>query len=670
VRRLRVAVVGCGTIGKRVVDAVRSQPDMELAGIGVRSVSPALLAAVSGGASVFCTEEPRRAELQALGLGLEGGLRELLERSDAVVDCTPSRRGASRRDLYRAAGLPAVFCGGERHEDIGLTFSTLANYEAALGQPAARVASCNTTGLVRLLAGLQPRFEVVRGHAVLVRCATDPDKAAKGLVNGATVTPGISHHAHDLALLLPGMQITTQAILAPMNQGHVALLHLELARPADRAAVVDWLGGAPRVLLVDEPASTTGLRLAHSVLDRPRGDVPELMVWLGSVVVEGGRLTLAVAIHMEAVVIPETIDCLRALTGAEPDRNRCVRRTDEALGIAQRPGRRGRGAEAGEPPAPAPAPEPAAASRNGLQPAGKASLLRQRLAGDRLVRVGGAHDGLSARLIERHGFDAVWASGLGISATHAVPDASILSMADFLAAATAMNHATALPVIADCDTGFGSVGTVARMVRLYEQAGIAGLCMEDKQFPKRNSFLDGHMLAEVGEFAAKIEVAKRTQCDPDFVVIARVESLIAGAGLADALDRATAYARAGADAILVHSKAPTPDEVLQFGRAWRGRAPTVPLAVVPTTYPEVRGDQLEAAGIRVVVYANQALRAAISAMNAALSAMAASGSGLAGEVDLADLEDVFGLIGTSELALLERWFDERVEAARALATRE
>jgi glyceraldehyde-3-phosphate dehydrogenase (NAD(P)) len=332
--RLRAAVIGCGTIGKRVADAVRRQPDMELAGIGVRSAHPAVLAARLGGARVFCTERDRRADLEAAGLAPAGDLDDLLADCAAVVDCTPSRQAVSRLPRYRAAGLPAVFCGGERHEDVGLTFSTLANYEAAVGSSAVRVASCNTTGLVRVVAGLHRRFGVTAGHAVLVRCATDPDKAGKGVVAGLTVSPGCSHHAEDVARLVPGVRLVTQAVSAPTNRGHVALLGLDLERRPSAADLLGHLRATPRLLAERLPMSTAILRDRFTADGRPRGDRPELVVWPESVVITGGGAVLSVAIHMEAVVVPETIDCLRAVGGREPDRGRCMRTTDEALGIA------------------------------------------------------------------------------------------------------------------------------------------------------------------------------------------------------------------------------------------------------------------------------------------------------------------------------------------------
>lgn len=269
--------------------------------------------------------------------------------------------------------------------------------------------------------------------------------------------------------------------------------------------------------------------------------------------------------------------------------------------------------------------------------------LRELLDGDRLVRVAGAHDGMGAKLVESNGFDAVWASSFELSTSHAVPDASILTMTEYLAAAQTMNHAVSVPVIADCDTGFGNSLNVSHMVRRYEAAGIDAVCIEDKRFPKLNSFIgNGQELEHVEEFADKITAGKNAQRGKDFVLIARTEAFIAGYGVDEALKRAHAYADAGADAVLVHSKARSADEVFAFLRAWRQRLPVV---VVPTSYYHVTADELAAAGVRMVIYANQAMRAGVRAMDEALRDIQVSGTTAPIESRIAPMTDLFALQG-------------------------
>src|SRR3989338_3535778 len=202
----------------------------------------------------------------------------------------------------------------------------------------------------------------------------------------------------------------------------------------------------------------------------------------------------------------------------------------------------------------------------------KTTRLRQLFRSKPILRIVGAHNGIEAKLIERNRFDGVWASGLEISTAHGVPDANILTMTEHLAAARSINEATSLPVICDCDTGFGNAANVMHIVKKYETAGIAAVVIEDKLFPKLNSFIAGRQkLASVEEFVGKLEAAKSAQENPDFMVFARIEALIAGWGMDEALRRADAYAGAGADGIVIHSKASTPEEIFTFSEQWSGK---------------------------------------------------------------------------------------------------
>jgi len=269
--------------------------------------------------------------------------------------------------------------------------------------------------------------------------------------------------------------------------------------------------------------------------------------------------------------------------------------------------------------------------------------LRQLLDDQSVIRFAGAHNALSARLVEKNSFDGIWASGFEISTTHAVPDASILSMSDFLEAARNMVDAVNLPVIADCDTGFGNATNVIHMIKKYQAAGVAGVCIEDKPFPKVNSFIPGRQeLAPLDEFAGKIMAAKNAQTNTDFFLIARVEALIAGHGLDEALKRAHTYVDAGADAILMHSKVPDAKEIFQFLEKWKNKCPVV---LVPTEYPNYSADDLFEAGAKIIIYANQGLRASVKAMDETFARIHASRSSKAVEASIAPMKDLFELQG-------------------------
>ena len=265
----------------------------------------------------------------------------------------------------------------------------------------------------------------------------------------------------------------------------------------------------------------------------------------------------------------------------------------------------------------------------------------------------GAHDALSAKLAEEAGFDAVWASGFGISAVQAVPDANILTLTETLESVRRMAEAVEIPVIADCDNGYGNAINVMRTVSEFERAGAAGICIEDNEFPKRCSFYAGvrRDLVPIGEHVGKIVAALSARRDPGFAIIARTEALICGLGLDEALERARAYADAGADAVLVHSKAKDFGELRGFAARW-DRA--VPLVAVPTTYPAVDPAELHRAGFRLAIFANQALRSAIVAMKACLREMRESGRVASVEGRIAPLEEVYRLVGVPELKANEK----------------
>ena len=272
----------------------------------------------------------------------------------------------------------------------------------------------------------------------------------------------------------------------------------------------------------------------------------------------------------------------------------------------------------------------------------KSELLRKDLESKSILKVGGAFDAMSAKLVEFYGFDAVWAGSFAISATHAVPDASILTMTEFFDAASNMAETCKIPVIADCDTGYGGPSNVSHMVKKYENAGIAAICIEDKTFPKQNSLLENGQndLISEKEFVAKIIAAKEAKQDKNFMIIARIEALISGAGMDEALKRATAYEKAGADAILIHSKKKTPEEVFEFAELWKGNSPIV---VIPTTYDSVSLDELISHKIKIVIHANQTLRAAHASMSKVLKQMINSNSLSEVKEEISSMEDIFHL---------------------------
>jgi len=290
----------------------------------------------------------------------------------------------------------------------------------------------------------------------------------------------------------------------------------------------------------------------------------------------------------------------------------------------------------------------------------KTEELRTKIEKKPLLKVGGAFDALSAKLVETCGFDAVWAGSFAISATHALPDASILTMTEFFDAASNMSSTCEIPIIADCDTGYGGPSNVHHMTRKYENAGISSICIEDKTFPKQNSLLENgkNDLLSEKEFVAKILAAKEARSNKNFIIIARVEALISGAGMKEAIKRANAYEHAGADAILIHSKQKTPDEIFEFVDSWKGSAPIV---VIPTTYDSVKISALSSHNIKMVIYANQTLRVAHIAMTRLLQELVKADRISEVKDKISTMQDIFDLQQMYGIKNKERELEEKLK---------
>jgi len=286
--------------------------------------------------------------------------------------------------------------------------------------------------------------------------------------------------------------------------------------------------------------------------------------------------------------------------------------------------------------------------------------LRKKIKEKSILKIGGAFDAMSAKLVEINEFDAVWAGSFAISATHAVPDASIMTMTEFLQVAKNMVDSCDIPIIADCDTGFGGPSNVSHLVKQYEQAGVAGISIEDKIFPKQNSLLKNgkqELLSEK-EFVAKIIAGKEAKINKNFMIIARTEALIAGLGVDEAIKRATAYENAGADAILIHSKSDTPKEVFEFCNLWKG---VVPIIVVPTSYGNVTINELEEHNVKMVIYANQTLRIAHKAMSILLKKLEKANSLNEVDEEISSMEEIFELQKMFEIHSQEKDIEQKLK---------
>jgi phosphoenolpyruvate phosphomutase len=295
----------------------------------------------------------------------------------------------------------------------------------------------------------------------------------------------------------------------------------------------------------------------------------------------------------------------------------------------------------------------------------KTTRLKELLNQPGLAFICEAHNGLSAKIVEETGFDGIWGSGLTMSAAMGVRDNNEASWTQVLDVLEFMTDATTIPILLDGDTGYGNFNNMRRLVNKLEQRDVAGVCIEDKLFPKTNSFIKGEQqpLADIDEFCGKIKAGKDTQRDSDFCIVARTEAFIAGWGLGEALKRAEAYYKAGADAILCHSKKATPSDVLSFMKEWDYPCPVV---IVPTMYYATPPEVFEKAGVSLLIFANHLLRSSIRAMQETAQQLFADKSLHRIEEEVAAVREIFRLQGASELSDAEKRYLPKRRNTRAV----
>jgi len=337
--KLKVAINGYGVIGRRVADAVVLQEDMELVGVADLTTDWRMRIATQRGFPVFAATGEARLAMTAAGLAPRGDLSALLDRADAVVDCTPKGVDAGNQARYQAAGVQAVFQGGARHELTGHSFVASANYASALDRQATRVVSCNTTATVRTLFALQQAGLLGRARGVLVRRASDPWEGHRdGILNTLVPEASIpSHQGPDARTVLPDLDVVTIATKSPQNVGHLHHWIVDLTHPASRDEVLAAFMAVSRIALVRVSDGVAALNVTAELMKeigRPRGDMWEVALWEDILTVEGRELMYAYQVDNQAIVVPETIDALRALSGIERDGERSIQRTNDSLGIS------------------------------------------------------------------------------------------------------------------------------------------------------------------------------------------------------------------------------------------------------------------------------------------------------------------------------------------------
>ena len=333
--KAKIAVNGYGTIGKRVADAVQAQDDMEI--IGVSKTKPNYEAAVAHqkGYDLFAPASNSGA-FEKAGIPLAGTIEEMVEKADLVVDCTPGGIGEANKPMYEKAGVKAIWQGGEDHELAGFSFNAASNYEGALGRDLVRVVSCNTTGLCRVIYPIDKELGVKKVRVTLARRATDPNDIKKGPINAIVPDPIKlpSHHGPDIKSVLPHINITTAALKIPTTLMHLHTVNMEVNTDCTAEDINRIFSSQSRIRFMSQGINSTAeiIELARD-MGRPRNDMWENCIWPESITVHEREFYFFQAIHQESIVVPETVDAIRAMMELESDGAKSIQKTNKAIGL-------------------------------------------------------------------------------------------------------------------------------------------------------------------------------------------------------------------------------------------------------------------------------------------------------------------------------------------------
>ena len=337
---IKVAINGYGVIGKRIADAVALQPDMEVMGVCDVITDWRIKIAVLKQYPLYASTSETFIAMKSAGLPVAGLLDDLIKKCDIICDATPKKIASTNFEKYRQAGIKSIFQGGEKHSLTGHSFTAQANYESAIGRNSTRVVSCNTTSIVRVLGALKQAGILKRAHGVLVRRATDPwESDISGIMNTIVPEPNIpSHQGPDTQTVISDLDLTTVALVASETISHFHSWKVELNKPVSKVEILKVLSATPRIIFLDESDGLNALNDTLEImsdLGRPRGDMWEVGLWTDSLTVKGTDLFFNYQVYNQAIVIPETIDAIRALTGIETNGEISIEKTNKALGILQ-----------------------------------------------------------------------------------------------------------------------------------------------------------------------------------------------------------------------------------------------------------------------------------------------------------------------------------------------
>ena len=339
-KKIKVAVNGYGVIGKRVADAVTLQDDMELIGICDVITDWRIRMADKKKYPVFAFDETARNNMKTGGIKVQGILANLLETSDIVVDCTPKKIAAQNVPKYQETVKKFIVQGGEKHATTGHSFSAENNYETALGRDSTRVVSCNTTSIIRTLTSLKKAGLLKKARGTLLRRATDPwESHLGGIMNTLVPEKDIpSHQGPDAQSVDPSFDVITAAVKVPETLSHLHYWNVQLTKQATKEEVLEAFNNSTRIAMIEYSeglSANNAIKELMMSLNRPYGDMYEVALWKDMLKVVGDELFYAYVVDNQAIVIPETIDAIRALTGLEESAEKSIQKTNESLGIKQ-----------------------------------------------------------------------------------------------------------------------------------------------------------------------------------------------------------------------------------------------------------------------------------------------------------------------------------------------
>jgi|TARA_R110002050_G_C8931069_1_gene511994 glyceraldehyde-3-phosphate dehydrogenase (NAD(P)) len=334
----KIALIGYGVIGKRVADAIALQEDMELAGVCDVISDWRIQAAVSKGYTIYAATPEAKINMEQVDIFPAGNMTDLLDVADLVVDCTPKKIAAQNVQMYKEREIKFILQGGEKHETTGHSFSAENNYASALNRDSTRVVSCNTTSIVRTLSALKRAGLLESARGTLLRRATDPwESHIGGIMNTLVPEKDIpSHQGPDAQSVDPELDVVTMAVKVPQTLSHLHYWNVRLTRQADKKEVIEAFQTSTRITLMsynEGLVSNNTIKERYLDMGRPWGDMYEVALWQDMLKVEGNELYYAYVVDNQAIVIPETIDAIRALTGIEESAERSIKKTNESLRI-------------------------------------------------------------------------------------------------------------------------------------------------------------------------------------------------------------------------------------------------------------------------------------------------------------------------------------------------